>query len=90
MFFQSVTKLNHDYKAHLALGSKANDEIWDLAMQIENRWREGQIKGGKKGKEVKQTIFKNLYSYNLRDADRVELLSLVVTAGTKAFSKRLM
>ena len=85
-----MTKLNQDYKAHLALGTKATDEIWDLAIELEQRWRDGSIKGGKKGQEVKQTIFKNIYSYNLEDEDRVELLNLLLTAGTTAYSKRLL
>ena len=84
-----MTALNYNYKAHLALGTKASNEVWELALQIEKAWVQGEIKGVKKGRKLKQTIFHDIYSRNLTEGDRQELLRLIISDGKKAFSKRL-
>ena len=84
-----MTALNYNYKAHLALAMKASDAVWDLAVQLEKLWVEGKIKGVKKGREMKQTIFHDIFSHNLSEENRQDLLKLIIANGKKAFSQRL-
>lgn len=85
-----MTAFNHNYKASLALATKATEKIWTLAQTLEKKWRAGDIKGGKKGDELKQTIIHDLYSRNLKDEDREVLLDYIINKGRPAFRKLLL
>ena len=84
-----MTSFNNNFKASLALARKATEKIWCLTLTLERKWRDGEIKGGKKGEEIKQTIIHDLYSRNLKDEDRETLLETLIEKGRPAFTKLL-